>query len=348
MQRTVGGPAVVNGHVVDIEEKPFLSNPWMSQPYQQDPEQPCTLTVSIDGRTHLYDLKDFTITHHDGPARPVGLTAQPAAGRVTLDWTAGPGQPETHVIYRAEGDGPFEVIETTSATQWQDTKVKDGRNYRWQVAARNRGGESPPCLTVSATPGPGLPAVPAGLAITGADSRIDLAWQPVEGATGYHVWRASGPDQKAVLLATVEKPAHRDESLKNGTSWWYAVEAVAATGTGGRSKAVRSMARPPLLAAPQGLTWERGEKVIDGVAKPGVSIRWRPVPGAVRYSVRVANIKRGLYINRGAVRDDTTWFLTDELARGVAWIRVSAVNAAGEGEPAAPALMPVEPVKKPD
>jgi len=348
LQRKIGGPAVVNGRAVDVEEKPFLSNPWMSQPYQQDPEQPCTLTVSIDGRTHLYDLKDFTITHHDGPARPVGLTAKPGAGRVTLEWTAGPGEPEIHVIYRAEGDGPFKVIETTTATQWQDTKVKDGKDYRWQVAARNRGGESPPCLPVSATPGPGRPATPAGLAITGTNSRIDLAWGPVEGATGYRVWRASSPDHEPVLLATVEKPAHRDESLKNGTSWWYAVEAVSATGIGGRSKAVRSMARPPLLAAPEGLTWERGEKVIGGVAKPGVTIRWKPVPGAARYNVRVANIKRGLYINRGAVRDDTTWFLTDELARGVAWIRVTAVNAAGEGEPTQPALMPVEPVKKPD
>jgi fibronectin type 3 domain-containing protein len=254
----------------------------------------------------------------------------------------------THVIYRAEEDGPFELIETTTATRWQDTKVTDGNGYRWQVAARNRGGESPPCLPVSATPGPGLPATPTGLTSTAADTFIDLAWKPVGGATGYRVWRASGPDQEQVLLATVEKPGYRDQNLKNGTSWWYAVEAVAAAGTGGRSKALRAMARPPLLPAPEELTWERGENIIDGVAKPGVTIRWKPVPGAVRYNVRVANIKRGLYISRGAVRDETTWFLTDELARGVAWIRVSAVNATGEGEPTEPVLMPVEPVKKPD
>ncbi|MEU7702941.1 PHB depolymerase family esterase [Streptomyces sp. NPDC039028] len=82
---------------------------------------------------------------------------------------------------------------------------------------------------------PSLPA-PTGLRVTGTTATgVSLAWNPVPGATSYHVYR-NGARVDGVPVTTT---AHTDTGLTAGTTYSYAVAAVDAAGTpGARSGSV--------------------------------------------------------------------------------------------------------------
>ncbi|MFB6889292.1 PHB depolymerase family esterase [Kitasatospora sp. NPDC056327] len=74
---------------------------------------------------------------------------------------------------------------------------------------------------------PGPPA-PAGLTATPTGSgSIALGWQPVTGAVSYRVFRDGAP------VASPTGTGHTDSGLSAGTTYGYAVAAVAADGTAG-------------------------------------------------------------------------------------------------------------------
>ena len=77
------------------------------------------------------------------------------------------------------------------------------------------------------------PPAPANLRVTaeGADS-IDLAWDAVAGAVGYHVYRSvvSGGGYVRVNAAPITGPTYTDSDLHNAQAVFYVVRAVDATG----------------------------------------------------------------------------------------------------------------------
>ncbi|MFC7546237.1 PHB depolymerase family esterase [Plantactinospora sp. GCM10030261] len=84
-------------------------------------------------------------------------------------------------------------------------------------------------------PGPGVPAAPTGLAVTGTTTNsVSLSWSGVSGATGYHVYR----DGSRVTGTAVTGTSYTDSGLASGTSYGYAVSAVNAAGEGPRSATV--------------------------------------------------------------------------------------------------------------
>ncbi|POX57284.1 esterase [Streptomyces sp. Ru71] len=82
-------------------------------------------------------------------------------------------------------------------------------------------------LSGSASQPGSLPA-PTGLTATGAtDTTISMGWNPVEGATGYAVYR------DGARIATPTATSYTDTGLSAGTSHTYAVAARDADGTAG-------------------------------------------------------------------------------------------------------------------
>jgi poly(hydroxyalkanoate) depolymerase family esterase len=81
-----------------------------------------------------------------------------------------------------------------------------------------------------------LPA-PAGLAVTGAtNSSVSLSWNPVSGASGYHVYRNGGRVTASPTTAT----SYLDGGLAPGTTYSYAVSAVDGGGVEGATSATVS------------------------------------------------------------------------------------------------------------
>ncbi|NUR76899.1 MAG: hypothetical protein HOQ28_11530 [Thermoleophilia bacterium] len=85
----------------------------------------------------------------------------------------------------------------------------------------------------SAAPTAGQPAAPngaTGLALTNA---VELAWQPVTGATSYAVYRGSAASAVTTLVSPVggvTGTTFTDTTAVNGSGYFYAVRAVAADG----------------------------------------------------------------------------------------------------------------------
>ena len=103
------------------------------------------------------------------------------------------------------------------------------------------GGESadssPP---VSATPTLGVPNAPTGLAANAGDNQVALNWTaPAIGSpTSYNVKRSTasgGPYTNIIGTTTAPTTSYMDTTAVNGTTYYYVVSGVNATGEGANS-----------------------------------------------------------------------------------------------------------------
>src|SRR3954451_23994915 len=96
-------------------------------------------------------------------------------------------------------------------------------------------------------------APPTGLTGQALDARVELAWQPVTGATSYRVFRGTTATAVTTALMTdpfvppfSAAPAYTDTTAVNGTTYYYAVRAT----VGG----VESANGPVIRATPRART----------------------------------------------------------------------------------------------
>jgi fibronectin type 3 domain-containing protein len=171
------------------------------------------------------------------PAAPTGLTATPTTGTVTLDWNDNTeGDLYGYDIYRSTTPGGQTsrlnlVRSKTSA--YTDTAVAGTRTYYYVVTAVDTNfNSSPDSFEVSATVPPDStpPAAPSGLSAIAGDGTVSLDWNnnSEPDINGYNVWRSTtsgGPytKQNGTLLIN---SAYTDNSVTNGTGYYYVVTAV--------------------------------------------------------------------------------------------------------------------------
>jgi glucan endo-1,3-alpha-glucosidase len=84
---------------------------------------------------------------------------------------------------------------------------------------------------------PPVPAVPTGLAATAANGQVSLTWSASPGATSYSVYRSttSNGEGMAALDAGLTTTSFTDMGLANGTTYFYKVAAVNASGVSAQS-----------------------------------------------------------------------------------------------------------------
>ncbi len=101
-----------------------------------------------------------------------------------------------------------------------------------------------PALAAAAT-------APTGVTGIALDTRVELAWQPVSGATGYTVYRGTSATTITTRLTTgVTTTTYADTTAANGTTYYYAVRSVDGGGESGNSLTVQ--ARPVARACSAG------------------------------------------------------------------------------------------------
>ena len=97
--------------------------------------------------------------------------------------------------------------------------------------------------------GASAPATPTGLTATAANAQVNLSWNASSGATGYYVKRSttSGVENQ---IATVSTTSYSDNSLTNGTKYYYVVSAYNSYGQSANSAEVSAtpVAPPPPVA----------------------------------------------------------------------------------------------------
>jgi len=98
------------------------------------------------------------------------------------------------------------------------------------------GGGSP---STPPPPPPPVPAAPSNLTATAGDAQVVLAWTASMGATSYNVLRSTTNGGTYLSIAMeITTTNYTDTTAVNGTTYYYAVQAVNAGGTSGNSNQV--------------------------------------------------------------------------------------------------------------
>jgi fibronectin type 3 domain-containing protein len=265
------------------------------------------------------------------PAAPV-LSGSAHGLTVSLSWTtpANGGSPITgYQVLRGTSASSLSPLATTAGTTYDDTTGTAGQTYYYAVTATNEVGAGAASNTVSATPVT-TPGTPTATATAGVGS-VSLAWStPSDGGspvTGYVVERGTTSGlRSAVATLPAGTTSYTDSAVTAGTTYFYAVRATNAVGTGSASAEVSAT---PYTTA--------GAPALQALAGKGqVALSWT-VPSDGGRPIQGYRIYRGTS-SGGEVLVQTistgTSYIDGGLTRGTKyWYRVAAFTAAGDGAP---------------
>jgi fibronectin type 3 domain-containing protein len=204
------------------------------------------------------------------------------------------------------------------------------------AGAGGGGGSNPNGATV--------PAVPSGLMATAGNAQVTLSWNASATATSYNVKRGTTSGGPYTKISSPTATSFIDTSLTDGTTYFYVVSAVNATGESANSSEANAKPVAPAQApaAPTGL--------IATAGNAQVSLSWSASATATSYNVKRSATSGGPYTK---ISSPTTTNFTDMgLANGTTYFYVvSAVNSTGESAnsaqvsatPSAPAQTPAVP-----
>ncbi len=170
------------------------------------------------------------------PAAPTGLTTVAGSLKVALDWDdSAPGTFASYRVYRSTltACGPFTMVaENLTTSAYADTTgLANNRTYHYAITTVDASGsESFFSTSAKATTRP--PARPTGLTATAGDGKIDLDWADnaaTANEIGYNVYRSltAGGPYGDPIASSVATSAYTDTAVTGGTTYYYAVTAVA-------------------------------------------------------------------------------------------------------------------------
>jgi hypothetical protein len=242
------------------------------------------------------------------PKRIVDLTAIPSDGGVVLEWTAPKENTDKSIltdlekfeVLRSEGiltgnecagcgEKPKVVYEMKLGGKGEERGKKmtlffddlePGKVYVYQMVAINRRGypssPSNPVTVYWGTP----PPAPGGVKGKAGDKRVDLSWEPAEGATGYNVYRR-GVEESFSLRPLNREPLtvtqYTDLNVENEKKYFYSVRTVRrVVKTNVEGKGSQDISVTPTDLIPPSAP-------VDLVAIPlknGIELNWRKNPEA--------------------------------------------------------------------
>jgi fibronectin type 3 domain-containing protein len=222
---------------------------------------------------------------------------------------------------------------TSAAAQFGElTSLVTITDGQLNVALRNDGRVNALVITPIATPQAlrvsGLTVLP--------ESSVSLAWDAVDRATSYRVYRAPAGSADFTRVGGVSGLAFTDETVRLGDSYTYAVTSVFASGAeSGRSATADVTVVDPEVTAPAAPI----ELHLITATTTARTLAWQPADGAVRYRVERADVAVGAaYEVIGEV--EGTRFVDETLPASTASYRVVALNAGGLSPASAPVTGP--------
>jgi fibronectin type 3 domain-containing protein len=253
------------------------------------------------------------------PAVPTGLTATAANAQVSLTWTS------YNVKRGTTTGGPYTTISSPTAASFIDVSLTNGTTYFYVVSAVNSAGESANSSEASAKPTAQsqAPAAPTALMASAASAQVSLSWSASATATSYNVKRAPTTGGPYTKISSPSTTSFTDTGLTNGTTYFYVVSAVNATGESANSSQAGATpvapSQPP--AVPTGLTATGGNAQ--------VLITWSVSAGATSYHAKRSTTSGGPYTQVAA--PSAANFTDTGLTNGTTYFYVvSALNSIGE------------------
>jgi fibronectin type 3 domain-containing protein len=183
------------------------------------------------------------------PVAPTNLVATPGNAVVALTWSLSFTATNYIVKRSTTNGGPYTNIITVATTNYTDTQATNGTTYFYVVSAVSAVGEGTNSVQVSATPQAVAtpPDAPLNLAATAGNASITLTWSASATATNYNVKRSLVSGGPYTTTNSVPAPTtnYSDTQVTNGTTYFYVVSAINATGEGADSSQVSAMPQAP-------------------------------------------------------------------------------------------------------
>ena len=195
------------------------------------------------------------------------------ATTIKLTWTAPTGA-QSYEIYFANNANVTLTsnLITTSLTNYTHLGLTTGRTYFYRVRAVTSSGYSQLSALVFADAG-----VAATLTVTGGNNQSTLSWQLVAGADTYNIYRdiVKNVTTASLKLSNTVSP-YVDNTITNGTTYFYRIEAVTLGVPGPLSNTVNvTPGSVPIAVA----------GVVVAPIYLGASITFNSVPNAKKYNL---------------------------------------------------------------
>ncbi len=269
-------------------------------------------------------------------ATPTGITAVCNNGQsVTLKWDTVSGA-TSYLIYRGPQDGSSytKVGESTTGTYTDKTDLTMGEKYRYGVRAvsTKTGVNASNYAEVTVSVEPDIPAL---VSVTSASSTsLLLTWKPVDGASGYKIYRksASETNYRAIGTVTVSKTTNKedhtvytDKGLTSGVQYTYTVRSYVTVSGKNVFSSVNwtGISGSPVSAAQLRSTIHAPELIsAAGYNYTSVLVRWKPASGTVNGYVVFRKVKgKKKWVKIGTVSGQDKTQYADKTARfGVKYI----------------------------
>ena len=280
-------------------------------------------TGGSGGDTAIQDVLSWTYntgSNTNPPPAPTNLVATPGNAQVGLSWSASSGATSYNVQRSTTSGGPYTTIGSPTTNSYTDTGVTNGTTYYYVVSAVNTAGQSANSSQVSATPQVGIPPAPTNLVATPGNAQVGLSWSASSGATSYNVKRSTTSGGPYTTIGSPTTTSYTDTGVTNGTTYYYVVAAVNATGQSANSSQVSAtpLGVPP---APTNLVATAGNGQ--------VGLSWSASSGATSYNVQRSTTSGGPYTTIGS--PTTTSYTDTAVTNGTTYYYVvAAVNTAGQ------------------
>ena len=261
------------------------------------------------------------------PSAPVVKIGHSASsGKPQLTWNAVSGA-TSYKVYRATSQkGTYSLLGTVTATSYTNTGAKAGVTYYYKVKAVNSAGESAYSNVVSGR----ATVTTLTMGHSASSGKPQLTWKTVSGAASYKVYRATTKNGAYSVINTTKALTYTNVGAALGTTYYYKVEALNASGKSlGFSDVVEGKVAPVLAV---------GYSSVSG--KP--QLTWKAVPGATEYQVyrstqqnsgytKINTTTSTSYVNTGA-KAGTTYYYRIVAVKGTAVSDFSNIVSARPGK----------------
>ena len=261
------------------------------------------------------------------PSAPVVKIGNSASsGKPMLTWNAVSGA-TSYKVYRATSqNGTYSLLGTVTATSYTNTGAKAGVTYYYKVKAVNSAGESAYSNVVSGK----TTVTTLTMGHSASSGKPQLTWKAVSGATSYKVYRATSKNGAYSVINTTKALTYTNVGAALGTTYYYKVEALNASGKSIGFSAIVEGKVAPVLAV--------GYSSVSG--KP--QLTWKAVPGATEYQVyrstqqnsgykKINTTTSTSYVNTGA-KAGTTYYYRIVAVKGTAASDFSNIVSARPGK----------------
>ena len=246
------------------------------------------------GATYYYKVRALDANGNAGPYSAVvsvtcrlKLTAptvtggKDSQGRPTLKWNAVTGAAK-YEVYRARSkDGDYIKYSTVTGTSYTNTSyLANGNTYYYKVRALGSDGTAGPDSTPVSVTYKAPFGAPLVTGSKDSQGRPALKWDKVTDAAKYEVYRARSKNGTYSLMSTQSATGYTNTSyLANGTTYYYKVRALKASGTASAYSSVVTITygTVPTPAAPA----MRSAKADSA----GITVSWDTAANAVTYNV---------------------------------------------------------------